>query len=816
MTNQAEPIRRATLIIGIGEFGLSVMSRLLEAAAPRGVLHWDTTEVGDRRLRDLGLIWVNDNQSKADSSLEKQYQEITHKLAAGNYELMQDLYTQIKTVDHDDRFLLRDYMEEARKNLTNVIASDVYKTNGVGGLDVIVLARVERNDTLNNMTALLDEGMRYLVGDKTLMSAGSTGNPLNFISILDFEDFDGASNQKAEVRQSFYSWYRYIDSLRKRGQQTFSRLYLLNNLITGGSNVEAFRREDMTSLFIEFMLFENQRAGEFQKLYQLDPAEDSPISFFGIRLLERSPDLVKRLAAVNFASQWLDYLADQQAAKPEKLREVLNSFGEEQKGELLGEPEFKQAYLRAVQRVRERAEACDYDDDQFVEQVQKVFKDESQALQDELSALHLARSRQIEKDYLDELRDNLVGSITKDFHNDPSAASIGTVLTEVDEARAVLDATRAQHVDAEAPKVSDSLTRLRAVHSRYRRFAKEQVNYDTIKTWLLAFVICFTLILSPGLQSIFETMTVDQTSRLSGIVDFIQPNAVWLAPTVLLVGLWLLSRFAVRPLLNRRLRRKLAEFRHPKQGRLFTQIEKELDISQGLGAHLHDQFRSVVNDLERNVTSRASCELGHIRERLQARLSEARWLKKQLGAFQKVYGLGDKRQDAVSSQLRINQEVDGGFQRITGALAIEPSGFSYAMRELRLLKGWSEEYCDHFLQVFGFLDELAALYPEPFDALSDEDSREFVVDFVQHYGSKNKATVGFRYSHDVPCENHVVMPTTWGTPDVQRALKAQGILDAKVSLVQPLAELKSEQRMYLLSLATNQTITSLGGEENVR
>src|SRR5262249_28078833 len=145
---------------------------------------------------------------------------------------------------------------------------------------------------------------------------------------FDFENYWEQSPEsqslRHDVRQSIQRWEQRL----KEGLPSFARIYLMDGQTSGGNRDETRRIEELT-LFLEFVLFAGMRDDPtIRNLYQSENEQTIPLAAFGVRLIERSQGLLKRLAAAYFSLGWLSYMAGAEAGKEarEQLEDGLKDF----------------------------------------------------------------------------------------------------------------------------------------------------------------------------------------------------------------------------------------------------------------------------------------------------------------------------------------------------------------------------------------------------------------------------------------------------------------------------------------------------------
>src|SRR5690606_17807621 len=125
-----------TILVGYGDYGRTVLERLLRSAAARGSLEWeerdDPASLQRRRLRGLALLWAPDPLDPR-SGKER------------TPEVMVDLFRQIEEIEPGPHGVGDSLARAAGDAKRRLHAADAHGAADRGqGLDVIVLAHPSR------------------------------------------------------------------------------------------------------------------------------------------------------------------------------------------------------------------------------------------------------------------------------------------------------------------------------------------------------------------------------------------------------------------------------------------------------------------------------------------------------------------------------------------------------------------------------------------------------------------------------------------------------------------------------------------------
>ena len=258
-----------TVLIGYGAYGLEVLQKLLSAAAGRGSLAWDeagppgSSRPSERKLEVLALFWIPDVLG-----LEQDARK--HAQASDSFEMMLDLYEQIETVEGGEDLAerLASRVETAKRRLFKQNRMQASQSHVSLGLDVIVLARPSHETVVGKLRELMGPVMERLAEDPGLTAPRAGQDLLNFIQVLDFEDFWNPAPEPQAVRSALGRALADAETASAGGRPAFGRLYLIDGRTERGNQDERVRISQAV-LFLELLLFEGKRgSAEFRFLYQ--------------------------------------------------------------------------------------------------------------------------------------------------------------------------------------------------------------------------------------------------------------------------------------------------------------------------------------------------------------------------------------------------------------------------------------------------------------------------------------------------------------------------------------------------------------------
>ncbi len=294
-------VQHPTILIGHGAFGRTVLRRLLASTAARGALDWQEDPSGGdpeaRRLKNLALLSLAGRGGGRSAGGDSRQEE--------DRDIFSELERQIEEVEPSPTALAA-AMEQAADRL--LAAEDRAADAGRRplGLDVVVLSPPRVPEDVGELLNLLPLGMGRLAGLAILERQAAGHERLNFLQILDFDQYWERSDRGKRLRETVHKAVAHWEEQLKVHRAGFGRTYLVDGQTQDGARDESYRIDEII-LFLELLLFEDQRSE--LKLYGRRREFESTVGTFGIRLVERSAGLLSRLAAAAFGAGWLQHLA---------------------------------------------------------------------------------------------------------------------------------------------------------------------------------------------------------------------------------------------------------------------------------------------------------------------------------------------------------------------------------------------------------------------------------------------------------------------------------------------------------------------------
>jgi hypothetical protein len=817
-------MRRPTLLIGYDHYGLEILRRLLTATVFRGVLDWEDASKkasdSERYIQDLALLWMKNPASATQPDDSDVYE-------GRALEMMRDLYRQIQPIQLDStepEIKLSEAVCDAveKKLLSPSARSSSSKGAVFPGLDAIVIVHLADSDGVGFLKRVLPPAMKKLVGSNVNLQTGvQSASAVNFILILDFDNYWDSSEEGRRLREALNLFVAFWQKEQQRGRPSFQRIYLTD----GRAANPAFRdkpfRIDEIALFLEFLLFEGQRAGDLQRLYQSQGAHESPVAGFGVRLFERSSELLSRLSAAKFGIHWLDYLASHDHgvdAEPTTLRQKLAPYKPKTLEQELGQLRLSQmlengfASLEKDLIEQELTEAKLASPD-WHETLSQRYQAESERLENEMSAHVHAQFNAISENYLDKLTEDLRQGIQSDLHDSMRPAPLGAVIQEIETA---LHELESKHEALEPTSVADKsepLENAKRLHAQYKRFADNRLNLSGVKEWWIWFSLFLALGLTPIVEEWFENVQFLDNASLAYKL-LINPIAISL---ILFLAFWLLATLLIHRRVKKDIERANASWINKEKGIFADYIRRNLKPNGKLREPLEQFQQRLLNDMALSVRTEVRRELGRAVDILKRRKKEMDWLRGQLEEFLNMNGVmatqhGQRHDESMptSTDVRFSEKRKQDFDKIR---QYQPTieDFRFVQGQLKPFEGWDGYFSKFFLYPLNFIDILSeALDHSGRDILGYSDNgrdlaynprqallaKEFI-EFLNQRGSLDLSFTWKPQEGIPPRQRYCLLPNAWRQlSEALPSLTDKGITEKNT------LQCNDESRAYLLCALT--------------
>ncbi len=699
-----------TILVGYGDYGRTVLERLLRSAAARGSLEWeerdDPASLQRRRLRGLALLWA------ADPLDPRSGKERTP-------EVMVDLFRQIEEVEPGPYGVGESLARAAGEAKRRLHAADAHgAADRSQGLDVIVLAHPSRAEAVGKLQEVVEPMLRELSQGLALTRVKQGADQLNFLQILDFDDYWRTSAEHNRIRDAVAHAFERNQQAAERRQPNFGRVYLFDSETRGGHR-DRDARIDETALFLEFLLFEGQRQGDNERLYQRDDDGAPAAALVGIRGIQLSFGLIARLSAATYSRLFLDYLIKRgETARREPLAEILHDYLPEQLEQTLGLDSIDALREKGIDEIETKLLKLDPAAPDWPRQVAEGWRRSVWALKDQISQEAGRESRVIAEQRLAGLRERLEGAVLRELDAVRDPLTIGQLLDQIERFEPRLRYEPPPDNSAVSGEEADPFEAVIERHQQYQTFQAGRVRTERLAdVWWPLLGVVFALAAAP-----FATDALSEFVELEGWAQRLTPIAMLAA--FWLLG-WQLGRQVFQRSIEKRSRRADDFSRHAQRGRL-TDCVRTATRSAAVQQELRAHAESVAASLRMRVLGDVLGELLRVKDLLSRRAREIDWLIDQLGSFLDMNGVdssrprpqfdGRRRGHSALRQLERNEDLAAVFSQRTA----EPTHFGERQTKLDLFGSWSERYCEEFLRPLVFLDKLSADYRDPIQTGSGE------------------------------------------------------------------------------------------------
>ncbi len=781
-----------SILIAFGEYGIHILRNFLASAATRGALAWDEEvavgAVNERRLQALSLFWAPDGIGPRDANA-----------GAGNafendYELMEDLFSQIERLEGSFDEIRKRLEEGVEREKRRLLDPRRHGESNLPGLDVYIIAHPTSPDMIGLIRNLTEPAMDKLSSDRSFETAQSS-TKLNFIHIL---DFDGYWEPRMErVRATLRRMIDEGSEAISRGKPAAGRVYVFDSATASGPR-RLISRQQEAVLLLEFLLLENIRSHPTGKVFfERQHAGLSPLCSVGIRVMERSSGLLRRLAAAAFAHGWLDYLASTQRIEAQEppFDELVKPFRGESLSRMIGEPELRASAASEIAQLEHALLALPPDDEKWTERLRQCAEHGTEAAIQRLSRRSGARSADLSRVALKRFLVEIEPTITAALQERNSALTIGTVIAELQSlenefaaASAAAKPAGPAAAPAEAPFIEAG-----RMQQEYLLHRSRQVQTSAMKSKLWPRVaVVFAIAFSPML---LRGVAVDP---INGAV----PPWV-LAPVcaaTLGLAFWFLGRRSMQPSLDRTAERARQFYTDPEQGRLSERV-RQIVRAASVAGRIETYTDLLVHGLKQYALTAIADEFHRVRLALIKRRDEVLWLRAQVGEFLRSCQVDDRDypprfEDGRSlSDVRFSLEGTEDLAAVAKSLPRMPDRFRDQISSRKLFDSWSMEYSSIFLHPLQFFDQLSESFADESEVNESELRRRStqITGFIQ--GDAKGVPVCFHWlvTDGLPIlESGCLIPEMWqNRQSINTALSVSGFGQHKITS-------PGTERLYLL------------------
>ncbi|MGA9069067.1 MAG: hypothetical protein WB424_02360 [Terracidiphilus sp.] len=762
-----------SILISFGSYGMQVLRSFLAGAAMRGALPWDEDlavgALNERRLQGISLFWVPDEIGSRDP------QQVAAQQDENNYELMDDLFHQINRLQGGAEEIRSGLAEGVEREMKRLLDPSRHGGSSHPGLDIYMLAQPTSADAIGLIRNYTELAMEKLAGDRLFDTATNTAL-LHIIDIFDFEDY--WSPEMEPVRGTLQRTIDEGSVAIANGQPAAGRVYVFDSHTASGTRTAASRKQEVV-LFLEFLLLEDIRSNPSARIF-FEPQNRNvpPLCSIGIRAVERSSGMLRRMAAAAFAHEWLNYLASAQSPEGRKqsFEELLQPFRGEKLSQLVGEAQLRAAALREIAAAEEALLASSMESDRWVEQLRAAaIKRADEAIQ-RLSRHSGAQSAEAARVVMEQFREWIEPTVSMAIEDGNPVLPLGTVIAELQQlemefTRAVQDATPVGGVPVDDGLWVDASR----MQLEYRRFLSRQVQTAGTKRELwprlaVIFAVAFTPLLLRGLSA--------------SLISTLMPAWALASTCALTLALifWLTGRKLIQPALESAAERAREYYIDPAQGRLAERVRR-IARSGLVAGRIEAYTDQLAHGLRQNLLVAVTEELRRVRLALAERREEMLWLRAQLGEFLRSCQVDSREypprfQDGrpvsdVRRSLERSEDLDASARLIPRT----SSSFQNQVHVRRIFNGWQKPYGSLFLYPLRFLDELSEhSFADPYE-LDEAESRRRA-DQIAEYMRTLRVPVCFHWlvANGLPtAENGCLTPSLWlGKQSISQALAAAG------------------------------------------
>ena len=778
-----------SILIAFGPYGLRVLRNFLAGAATRGALLWDEEgsvgTLNERRLQTLALFWVPDRvefRRPAGENLQ----------AENSYELMDDLYRQIEMMEGSFDDIRQKLVAGVEGEKNRLLDPNRHREKATPSLDVYIIAQPHSQDMVGLVRNLMEPTMARLASDPAFETA-QANRRLHFIQVFDFEDFWSPSMDP--VRKSLRRMTEEGVEAVSAGGITAGRMYLFDGNTPAGKRPAASRQQEVV-LFLEFLLLEGLRdVPDARAFFERQNLGVPPVCSVGIRVIERSSGLLRRLAAAAFARGWLEYIESSEGRDSlgSPFAELTAPFLRETLGLTVGEAELHKAASAEIAGIETAMLALPREDADWVESMRLVATQRTETAILRLSQQSGIQSGAVSRGVLKRFRTEIDETIRAAMQERNPRITLGTILEELrlQEKQFAEDAEAAKP-SREAEAISDrAFDEAAQMQQEYVLYRSRQVQTAELKRrWWPRLAILFALAYFPVFVQGFS----------SGPLSGVAPSWVIAPMGALLLGLvfWKFGRHALHPLIGRIAERGRGFYTDDDRGRL-TERVRRVARSAGVAGRIENYTEGLVYGLRQYVLGAVADEFRRARSLLQERHAEVGWLRGQVGDFLLSNHVDDRgtlpqfQEGRIHSDVRFSLERTDDLEAVAQTISKRPDRYREQIGVQKLFNSWSRPYGSRFLHPLKFLDDLSLYFTDKLE-VDEHDSRRRAREIAAFLRRDARVSVCFQWfaADGLPSlAQGSLCPATWaGIPEVRSALMESGFASNTITT-------QNSQRLYL-------------------
>jgi hypothetical protein len=763
-------LHRPAILVGFGGYGLKLLRQLLKVTEPRRRLHLEPVRGADnpveREFLSFSMLCAGDEKDlPAPGPLDL---DIYRKIHVVPLSAPTDLLTE-SLLSHSERLL-------RGAGFPGNSAAD-------WGLDIMVLAHLRSVEDLKELEHKMRPAMTQLWHTHNLKYGVGAG-PLNFIFFLDFDNYWKRTRGQRDLREALQAAVRSWDGDDQESLPPVGRLYLTDGQRESRSSNEEDRIEE-TCVFLEFLLFEGQR-GNQQEFYQSTTGQVSPVSTFGVRLMEHNTELARQLSAANFTKTWLDHLDGAGKLRHEDecrhLRKCLAPFIDRSSSGIIDTGEVRRIAAKHLAELESRlvGELDQLDVlGNWPDRVESEHGETLKRIQRDLASQARELMDRVARERLQGLAKSLTDAVTSDLHDEGAPTSLTVIRDEIQSSINWLG-QEILHDRKAAGKIGSTT---RTVHSKYGLLRESQIDPSELKKWWPMFALVLAGALTPLAVSLLDFL--DEPTVVASSLAVYLPllsNPVTVS-SFFFVSLWLLGAKLAHRFIVKRSERARRYFLDAERGRLADRLKADLATGGALRYPVDAYVHATIADMEITIKEDV---IGHLRRALgllETRLQELKWLRNWTHAFLRESGIDPDSggMDPLREPDRVRMRVDlrKDYLELKDSLPAVEDRFRDAQGQQRPLAGWHDEYSRTFLYPSEFLERLAPLFPQR-DPGGDQEAggSQYLEEFRQFVDPKvGGAGLGFLFKtqEGVPTAvSYSLLPPEWCTNEYLELLRNVG------------------------------------------
>ncbi len=748
-----------SILIGFGAFGLSVLRNFLASAATRGALAWDDDVVvgalNERTLKSLSLFWVPDTMDELHG------RPMGALTGDDGYELMDDLFHQIEILDGTFDKIRTDLAERVAAARTRLLDAGRHGERDMPQLDVIVVAQPTSQDMVGLIRNLTEPAIANLAADPSFQTA-QANSLLNFIQVFDFEDY--WSPEMDEVRLALR---RMIDEGNESSQEAppvAGLTYLFDGNTPAGRRTAASRQQEIV-LFLQFLLLENIRSSPDARIFFEPSRQGACVCSIGIRVVERSSESLRRLAAAAFAHGWLEHMESGESfdAGNSAFDELVAPWRTANLAAIVGESGLRAAVAAEIDSVERTLLAYAPTELDQASSLQDLAFRETEAAILRLSRRGAAQSLKLSREDIESFRERIDRAIVAALQERSPALTLRAVIDELQhlEQEFATAATAANPPAQQTTPAGSPFEEAVAMRREYALYLARQVQLASLKTrwWpraAILFAVAFVPVLLAGLTG----------GPLDGAMS------PWilalLASASLGVLFWQFGSMLLHPALRATAERGRDFYTDPDRGRIAERIRRAVR-SAAVAGKISAYADFLAGGIKQHALSALADELRQARETLVARRNEIHWLRAQVREFLRSNQVDDRefppsfQPNRIASNVRFSLERNEDLAQIAATLPRDPGRFREQVAIRHLFTSWSMPFCPTFLHPLQFLDELSKSFTDRSE-IEEADTRRRALQIKTFLDDELRMSVCFKWLVTdglPPVAKGMLIPTAW-------------------------------------------------------